>query len=94
MFVSSLDYTFEDSSVFSMLCIQETKREAFDLAFIKTFCPKRFDKFCYVPSRGASGGLITIWIGSAFDGVVCFSDFFALGIIFTSKLSATSTYVP
>ena len=28
-----------DTSVCSMLCIQETKHESFDLAFIKTFCP-------------------------------------------------------
>lgn len=70
-----------------VLCLQETKRMHFDLAFLKTFCPKRFDKFAYVPSRGASGGLITIWNGSTFDGTVCLSDIFALRVSFTSKIS-------
>lgn len=37
--------------------------EPFDLAFVKTFCPKHFDKFVFAPSMGASGGINTIWSG-------------------------------
>lgn len=44
----------------NVICLQETKRTSFDLSYVKTFCPRRFDKFEYVPSRGASGGLITV----------------------------------
>jgi exonuclease III len=44
-----------------IICIQETKRQTFDLAFIKNFCPRKFRKFEYLPSIGASGGIITIW---------------------------------
>ena len=33
-----------------VICLQETKRMHFDLAFLKTFCPKRFDQFAFVPS--------------------------------------------
>ena len=58
-----------DSSGCSVICIQETKREAFDLAFLKTFCPKRFDKFVFMPSVGASSGIITIWNSSVFVGM-------------------------
>ena len=79
-----------DTSGFSLLCIQETKRESFDLAFIKTFCPKRFDKFVFVPSVGASGGLITIWNSSLFVGTPWLTESFALGISFVSTQSNES----
>lgn len=48
----------------------------FDLPYIRSFCPRRFDKFVYVPSHGASGGLVTIWNSSALDGVLVFLIFF------------------
>ncbi|XP_073355017.1 uncharacterized protein [Aegilops tauschii subsp. strangulata] len=66
---------------------QETKRESFDLAFIKTFCPKRFDKFAFAPSMGASGGIITIWNSSLFVGTLWFTDSFAVGVSFVSTQS-------
>lgn len=69
-----------------VICLQETKRASFDLSYIKTFCPRKFDKFDFVASRGASGGILTIWNSAMFDGVSIFSDVFALGIKFTSKL--------
>jgi exonuclease III len=43
-----------------VICIQETKREMFDQAFIKKNCPKTFDSFCFIPSVGASRGTIVI----------------------------------
>lgn len=70
-----------------VICLQETKHMHFDLNFIKTFCPRKFDKFAFVPSHGASGGILSVWNSSVFDGVTTFSDIFALGIEFTSKLS-------
>ena len=76
-----------DTSGCSVLCIQETKRESFDLAFIKTFCPKRFDKFAFAPSMGASGGIITIWNSSLFVGTPWFIDSFAVGVSFVSTQS-------
>ena len=39
------------------ICLQETKRATFDLAFVKLFCPKKFDMFEFVPSVGSSGGI-------------------------------------
>jgi exonuclease III len=43
-----------------IVCLQETKREHFDLKYIKNFCPKKFNKFVFLPSVGASGGIIII----------------------------------
>jgi exonuclease III len=40
-----------------IVCLQETKREHFDLKYIKNFCPKKFNKFVFLPSVGASGVL-------------------------------------
>jgi hypothetical protein len=44
------------------------------LAYIKKFCPKKFNKFEYVPYVGASGGLIIIWNGSLFNGELAFHN--------------------
>lgn len=49
-----------------IICLQETKKELFDLAFVKKFCSPAFDAFEYLPSVRASGGIITIWKSSFF----------------------------
>ena len=43
-----------------ILCLQETKREIFDLQLIKKFCPSSFDSFEFLPSVGTSGGILTV----------------------------------
>jgi exonuclease III len=43
-----------------IICIQETTREDFDIQFIRKFAPKRFNKFEFLPSIGASGGIIIL----------------------------------
>jgi len=43
-----------------IICLQETKKENFDLQFIRKFYPPTFDALEFLPSIGASGGLITI----------------------------------
>ena len=63
-------------------CLQETKREIFDLAYIRKIFPKRFSKFAYLPSIGASGGLIIIWNDSLLSGDVAFQNDFSLSIQF------------
>ena len=78
------------SSGCSVICLQETKKTTFVLAFIKSCYPRKFDKFAFVPSQGASGGLVTIWKIYVFSGDVIFSSEFALVITFTSTLSAHS----
>ena len=44
-----------------IVCLQETKKQTFDLMFIKKICPPSFDSFEFIPSVGASGGSIIIW---------------------------------
>jgi exonuclease III len=47
-----------------VLCLQETKRESFDIFYIKKFCPRSLDQFAFFPSIGASCGLLTVWNSS------------------------------
>ena len=79
-----------DSSGCAIICIHGTKRESFYLAFAKTFCPKRFDKFVFAPSSGASGGIITIWNSSIFTGSPWYVSPFSIGISFVSTQSAVT----
>jgi len=57
-------------SACQIICIQETKREIFDIFYIKKFCPRNFDQFAFSPSVGAIGGLLTAWNSSVFEGSV------------------------
>ena len=74
----------------SIICLQETKRTVFDPVFIRGFAPKRFDNFAWVPSDGASGGLLVLWSSRAFDGSVVARDFCGLVINFKSMHSQDS----
>lgn len=47
-----------DESDANMFCLQETKRDNFDLQYIRKFALKKFDKFDFCPSDGASGGIL------------------------------------
>jgi exonuclease III len=62
----------EESSC-SIICIQETKRATFD-SFVRKMAPKRFNKFAYVPSQGASRGIFMGWSGLMFSGQVTHSS--------------------
>jgi hypothetical protein len=59
----------EESSC-SVICLQETKREHFDVSYIRKFAPRRFDKFDFIPSAGTSRGIIVIWNSAIFMGEV------------------------
>jgi len=43
-------------------------KESFDNNYIKNFCPHDFDAFQYLPSIGASGGILVAWKTFAFSG--------------------------
>jgi exonuclease III len=75
-------------SACSVVCLQETKKEDFDIAFIKSCCPSGFDEYVFVPSNGASGGLIILWKSSVFSGMVMHCESFALSVHFTSQHSS------
>jgi len=51
-----------------IVSIQETKQSSLDLAYIRNFCPRAFDAFCFLPSIGASGGILVVWKSSMFSG--------------------------
>jgi hypothetical protein len=42
----------------------------FDSPFIRKFAPRRFNNFAFVPSIGASGGILVAWNSSHFAGQV------------------------
>lgn len=73
-----------------IVCLQETKREALDLTFIRNICPQAFDAFIFRPSLGASGGIAIIWKGALFSGTELFQNEFAVSTEFTSMLTGDS----
>jgi hypothetical protein len=76
----------EESSAL-IVCLQETKKESFDMNFIKGFAPRRLDQFAFVPSDGASGGLLVLWASNLFTGTILLHESFGLVIHFQSTLS-------
>lgn len=82
-----------------IISIHEMKRSNFDLPYIKKFCPRSFDDFCYLPSVGASGGILVVWKSSIFIGTEIFQNNFAISVEFSSRLNndtwvLTSVYGP
>jgi hypothetical protein len=70
-----------------IMCLQETKRESFDQAYLRKFVPKSFVSFSFIPSVGNSGGTLICWKGCNFLGSVVFENSFAQLVEFTSKLT-------
>jgi len=64
---------------------QETKKTDFDQTFIRGILPPTFDDYCFVPSIGASGGLLVAWKSCLFTGILKLSCGFGLAVEFTSK---------
>jgi hypothetical protein len=66
---------------------------------LKKICPRRLSKFAYLPSVGASGGILIVWNDAIFNGDLLFQNNFSISINFTCKLSndswvLTSVYGP
>lgn len=79
-----------DESLAIVVCLHETKMQSIDFHTVKCFCPKRFDQFAYSPSRGASGGLITLWNSSILTGQLVECTPYGLIISFTSNHTGES----
>lgn len=82
-----------------IVCLQETKRQQFDSNYIKNFCPPDFDMFEFLPSVGASGGILVAWKSTAFLGSLVFSNCYAISVEFTSNMNndtwlLTAIYAP
>jgi len=69
----------------SIVCLQETKIQSFDLPLVRKFAPRHFDKFDFVPSIGASGGILIIWNSAVSLGLTIDKQVFGLTINFTSQ---------
>lgn len=82
-----------EQSACSIFCFQETKRNSFDHQFMRNFSHRRFDQYAFVPSIGASGGILTARNGALFSGTVVQSNRFALTIKSISTQDATVWYV-
>lgn len=80
-------------SACQILCLQETKRESFDAFYIKKFCPRSMDQFAFFPSVGASGGILTVWNGSVFNGSVIQANSYAVTVKLTSRLDNKSFFL-
>lgn len=69
-----------------IICFQETKREFFDAAYIKKFCPPQFDSYEFLPSIGQSGGILVVWKGNKFLGNKLYMNEFAISVEFIQWL--------
>lgn len=74
----------------NIVCLQETKRDDFDMAYFSKFCPRHLNQFAFFPSVRASGGLFVIWNGEIFVGDVCHQNSYAITIKF--KVNADGTF--
>ena len=74
-----------DESGCSVICLQETKCMHIDHMFIRKFCPRHFDNFLYVPSVGASAGMVIIWNSSLFEGKLTEARPYGIILEFRSK---------
>jgi exonuclease III len=82
-----------------IICLQETKMQALDHSEVRKMAPKRFNKYAYIPSDGASGGIFMGWNSSILTGQVLYTSKFALTVKFTAVHNAeewklTSVYGP
>jgi exonuclease III len=77
----------------NIICMQETKREIFDTAYIKKLCPRRFNQFAYVPYVDSYDGIITIWNGSMYNGTVISQNTFHITVALTCTFTDKTWYI-
>lgn len=82
-----------NESACNIICLQETKRETFDLSYLKKFYPRHLDSFAFYPSTGASGGLLTVWNSNLYDGDVVHSNSYAVTIKFICLMDQSSFHL-
>jgi exonuclease III len=67
-----------------IVCLQETKKEDFDPLFLRKICPQ-FDYFDFLPSIGASSGILVARKGSFFSANRVGRNNYALTMKFCSR---------
>lgn len=73
-----------------IVCLQETKKENFDRSFLWKICPGSFDAFEFLPSIGASGGILVAWKSALFAGQRIFNNSYSLSLEFVSAHDNTA----
>lgn len=76
-----------------VVCLQETKKEVFDQSFLRNICPAGFDSFGFLPSVGASGGILVVWKSAIFSGSSLFSNSFSISFEFISLLDGSQWFL-
>jgi exonuclease III len=71
----------------NIICLQETKREHFELSYLRNFCHKKFNKYAFTPSIGSSGSIITIWNGNLFEGTIISQRIFQVTVKLKCRMS-------
>lgn len=66
------------------------KKENVDAQFLKKISPATIDAFEFLPSNGASGGILIAWKSMLFDGEKIFSNDYAISVQFCSKHDSTA----
>jgi hypothetical protein len=64
------DINNELKNAVAISCAPRKLREFFFTRHTSIFCHRKFNKYAYIPYIGSSGGVITIWNGSLFDGII------------------------
>lgn len=77
-----------EESACSVVCLQETKKDHFDSNFIRKFALRRFSSFDFIPTVGASEGILIVWNDSIFQGNTIDKQGFGITIEFTSRHNA------
>ena len=77
-------YQVVDMVKLAIVCLQETKLSECPRNLIKSICPMGFDQFIESPSRGASGGILTVWHSDVFKGALVEVKPFGMIISFNS----------
>lgn len=72
---------------------KKQKKESFDQAYNRKFCPRHISNFVYSPSFGASGGLVTIWNDHQFDADTVLVNSYSINLKMTSKITNKSFHL-
>lgn len=84
----------KSQKVLAILSVYKRLKERFLTAFTSNvFCPRNIDNFAYSPSIGASGGLLTAWNSSMFDGSVVHVNSYDITVKMFSRLDNKTFHV-
>jgi hypothetical protein len=71
----------------SIACAPRKVREKILTWHTSIFCHRKFNKHAYIAYIGSSGGVITIWNSSLFDGVISSENIFLITFELTCRTS-------